>query len=139
MPDCNDAKLVSEVKTAVSQYLSKAPEVSILENRKLNLVIKNINTYKEIPVNEFNKSDNYQVADTLIMTKINQNMNDNNFRICVGTGKSPVYLLIYPEDFSYRVKVINFIPYTQNGNDFSILYTPDVKHYEPLDEQEMQN
>ncbi len=139
MPGCNDAKLVSEVKEVVSQYLSKVPEVSIFENRKRNLVMKNINTYKEIAVSEFNKSDNYQVADELIMTKINQNMTDNNFRICVGTGKKPVYLLIYPEDFSYRVKIINFIPPKANGNDFSILYTPEVKHYEPLDDKEWQN
>ena len=139
MPDCNDKKLISEVKAAIEEYLSNAPQVSIIENRKRNLVLKNVDEYKEIPVSEFNNADNYLVANELIMTKINRNMTDDDLRLCVGTGKKPVYLLIYPEDFRYRVQIINFISPTANGNAFAILYTPLVKQYNHIDASEMQN
>ena len=135
MPSCDNAELIAEVKDAVAEYLSHTPELSIIENRKRKIVLKNINAYKEIPVNEFSNHDNYQVANELLMNKINNHMTDQDFRICVSSGKKPIYLLIYPEDFSYRVQIINFTQPTSDGNNFSILYTPPVKQYEAFDEQ----
>lgn len=139
IPDCNDPKLISEVKSAIENHVLNAPETSIVENRKRKLVLKNIDAYKEIPLSEFKSSDNYLVANELIMTKINKNMTDHDLRLCAGNGSKPIYLLIYPEDFRYRVQIINFIPPTHSGNNFSILYTPPLKQYDTPSLQEVQN
>lgn len=133
MPDCNDSRLVSDVRNAIRLYLENMPAQSIIDYRKHHLVLKNIEKYTEIPVDEFKNSDNYLVANELTMTKINQHMTNNDFRLCVAGGKKPIYLLIYPEDFRYRVQIIDFIPPTPSGNTFSLLYTPPVKQYDNIE------
>lgn len=130
MPDCNNPELVSDVKEAIRSYLKNMPKMSIIDYRKRNLVLKNIDAYTEIPLDEFNNSDNYLVANELAITKINRHMTNNDFRLCVAEGAKPIYLLIYPEDFRYRVQIINFVPPASNGNVFSLLYTPPVKQYD---------
>ena len=130
MPTCDNQRVIADVKEAITAYLQQHNSGSIIEKRKRNLVVKNIDKYTEIPVAEFDNSQNYLVANELVMTKINRKVKEQNLRLCVGEGKIPVYLLIYPEDFGYRVQIINFISPGKNGNEFSVFYAPEVRQYD---------
>ncbi len=139
MPDCNDSRLISEVKEAIRSYLDDMPPMSILDYRKRHLVLKNIEKYTEVAIDEFKPSDNYLVANELTTTKINQHMTNSDFRLCASGGQKPIYLLIYPEDFRYRVQIIDFIAPTSKGNAFSLLYTPTVKQYDKIELDKSEN
>ena len=76
------------------------------------------------------------VANEIVMNKINRDIKESDMRLCVGEGKKPIYLLIYPEDFRYVVQVINFISPVDGKNDFSVWYVPEVKQYDTLIETE---
>ncbi|MBP5399028.1 MAG: hypothetical protein J6Y53_01240 [Alphaproteobacteria bacterium] len=134
IPACNDADLIKEIKKEVIQYLEKQNQGSIIEKRNHNLVLKYLDNYSEKDVENFNNQENYQVADTIIMLKLNQHVSAQNMRLCVTEGKKPVYVLIYPEDFRYHIEIINLV---RNGNpkdNLSFLYTPEVKQYENFED-----
>jgi len=130
LPDCNNPKLVEEVRSAISEHLAEHNSGSIVEQRKRKLILKSIDQYSEVEIAKFDNKQNYDVADELIMTKINRRIKEKNMRLCVSEGKKKLYLLIYPEDFRYQVQVIGFIPRQKEGNAFSIFYTPEVAKYE---------
>lgn len=133
MPSCDNAQMIEQVREAVGAYLNLHNDGSIISRRKRNLIMKFIDKYTEIPVAEFDNSSNYLVANELILTKINKRVNEKNIRLCVSSGKNPLYLVIYPEDFGYRVQIVDFIPSDSTGNKFSVFYVPEVKQYEQFD------
>lgn len=130
MPACNNEQMIGLVREAVGGYLHTHSDGSIISQRKRNLIMKYIDKYTEIPVADFDNSSNYLVANELILTKINKRIDERNLRLCVSEGKNPLYLLIYPEDFGYRVQIIDFIAPGSDGNRFSVFYVPEVKQYE---------
>ncbi len=130
IPACNDIKLIEVMKKEISQYLNKQPQGSIIEMRNRNIVFKYIDTIKEKAIESFDNQENYLVADTIIMLKLNRNISSENMRLCVTEGKRPLYALIYPEDFRYNVEIINLVPSNSSKDNFSFLYTPEVKQYE---------
>ncbi len=134
LPKCDNQVLINDVKEAIRQYLlQRVSGASIIEQRAHRLILNNIDEYREIPLNQFDIRENYFVANEIVMTKINRNIPQSDMRLCVSNGKKPLYLLIYPEDFRYRVQIINFIPPNSEGNNFSIFYTPEVKQYEKFE------
>ena len=135
-PTCNNEKLIDVVREHVKSHLDKETSGSIMDIRKSRLVLKNINSYTEVPVSTFDSKENFLVANEIVMNKINRDIKESDMRLCVGEGKKPIYLLIYPEDFRYVVQIINFIPPVDGKNDFSVWYVPDVKQYDTLIETE---
>ena len=133
-PTCDNEKLIDIVREHVKSHLDKETSGSIMDIRKRRLVLKNINSYTEVPVATFDSKENFLVANEIVMSKINRNIRESDMRLCVGEGKKPVYLLIYPEDFRYIVQIINFVPPVDGKNNFSVWYVPDVKQYESLNE-----
>ena len=135
-PTCDNEKLIDIVREHVKSHLDKETSGSIMDIRKRRLVLKNINSYTEVPVSTFDSKENFLVANEIVMNKINRDIKESDMRLCVGEGKKPIYLLIYPEDFRYVVQIINFVPPVDGKNDFSVWYVPDVKQYDTLIETE---
>ncbi|MBQ8785019.1 MAG: hypothetical protein IJZ59_03130 [Alphaproteobacteria bacterium] len=133
-PTCDNEKLIDIVREHVKSHLDKETSGSIMDIRKRRLVLKNINSYTEVPVSTFDSKENFLVANEIVMNKINRDIKESDMRLCVGEGKKPIYLLIYPEDFRYVVQIINFVPPVDGKNNFSVWYVPDVKQYESLNE-----
>ncbi|MBR1648948.1 MAG: hypothetical protein IJ689_05050 [Alphaproteobacteria bacterium] len=136
MPDCNNTKLHQTVRSAIKEYLQNNLQGSITSLRQRRLILKNIDKYEEINIAEFDNAENYFVANELAMYKINRHLKEREMRLCRSWGQMPIYLLITPEDFRYKVDIINFIAPTEEGNNFSVLYTPEVKQYAPISEIE---
>ena len=130
LPHCDNEQIINGVKAAINEYLNVQKSGSIIENRAHRLILKHIEKYTEIPLEQFDYKSSYPVANEMIMAKINLEISEENMRLCVSEGKKPIYLLIYPEDFRYRVQIIGFIPPTKDGNEFSIFYVPEVKKYD---------
>ena len=133
MPSCNNEQMIKQVHAAVDAYLREHGDGSIISRRKRNLILKYLDKYTEIPVADFDSKTNYLVANELVLTKINRRIKEKYLRLCVSDGKNPLYLLIYPEDFGYRVQIIDFVSPDPDGNKFSVFYVPEVKHYEPFE------
>jgi len=133
MPSCDNEQVVKQVYAAVEGYLREHDDGSVISRRKRNLILKYLDKYTEIPVSGFDNASNYLVANELVLTKINRRVKEKNLRLCVSDGKNPLYLLIYPENFGYRVQIIDFVPPGPDGNTFSVFYSPEVKRYEPFE------
>lgn len=134
IPACNDEKLIEAIKKEVSQYLAKQSSGSIIAKRNRNLVMKYLDTFNEKDVENFDNQENYLVADTLIMLKLNKRISSKNIRLCVTEGKKTLYILIYPEDFRYNVEIINLNPSNSSKGNFSFLYTPKLKQYQNFED-----
>lgn len=122
LPDCDNAILIEQVVEKIADYQKSDQAKSIIDQRRQALLVKNMGTFKELPIKDFDNDTNYYVADALIMTKINLHFTEDEMRLCQSSGKTNIYLLMYPENEAYRVQIINFVPPTRKGNDFSILY-----------------
>ncbi len=127
LPSCNDTGMLTAVAEKIREYQTENPGMSIVSRRKQALIIKNLKEFSTIPVAAFDNASNYEVAKELIMTKINYHITEENMRLCKGNNGSEIYLLMYPEGSGFRVQILNFVPSSDNGNEFSIYYEmPDL-------------
>lgn len=124
LPNCNDQRIYNQVLEKIKDYLAQNPVNDIINNRKRILMLKNLKSFSEILIKEFDNATNHYVASEMVMTKINHNMSDKDMRLCIDNNKF-IYLLIYPEgEQRFRVQIINFIAPGPKGNRFSFLYVP---------------
>lgn len=119
LPLCDDEEMIAAVVAKIKAHQELQPAKSIIENRSRALIIKNLQEFNELSVENFNNASNYNVADAIIMTKINFGIKENQMRLCQSNAKSNIYLLIYPENNVYHVNIINFVAASRNNN-FSI-------------------
>jgi len=122
LPDCNEPQMLEMVTDKIKEHQSSRATGSIIERRAQALMVKNLNNFTELSVEDFDNASNYTVANELVMTKINLRIRAEHMRLCKGSGRSNIYLLIYPEGEGFRVQILNFVPPTEKGNNFSILY-----------------
>lgn len=125
LPTCEDAKLHELVLDKISRYYQDNKQESLLEKKRQRLIIKNLETFKEILTTDFSRKTNYKVADKILMSKINNGLDDKDLRLCqsAAIGSIPsIYLLIYPENYYYMVDVIDFQGGAQGKSDFFVIY-----------------
>ncbi len=123
LPDCNNDVLIALVSAKVAEYYMSHPAENILEKRRQALLLKNLRAFDEVAPAGFTSKQNYNVANHLLMTKINLGLDDNEVKLCKNAGygnASDIYLLIYPQNFQAKVSILNL---TQNQQeDFSVIY-----------------
>ncbi len=123
LPDCNNDVLIALVSAKVAEYYQRHPAENILEYRRQTLLLKNLRAFNEVPAAGFTSKQNYNVANHLLMTKINFGLDDNEVKLCKNAGygnASDVYLLIYPQNVQAKVSILNL---TQNPQEeFSVIY-----------------
>ena len=118
LPDCNDETLKEQVKIVISEYDARQKDTSLIAKRRQILQLRSLSEYSEENVSDFNSKKNRVVADTLIMTKINKGLVDNQVRLCKSQnekdGFKPVYLLMYVNsDNLVNVMVLNYSETTE--------------------------
>ena len=89
------------------------------------LILRNFHSFEAVDTSNFSPDDDLRVANKLVSIKINNGLTDDEIRLCrtQSDSKLPVvYLLIYPENFTYLVEVINFINYNPSYKDFLLIY-----------------
>ncbi len=126
LPACNNDLLIALVSAKVAEYYQSHPADNILEYRRQALLLKNLRAFDEVPTAGFTSKQNYNVANHLLMTKINLGLEDNEVRLCKNAGygnASDVYLLIYPQNFQTKVSILNL---TQNPKEEFFVNYPHI-------------
>ncbi|MBR1605834.1 MAG: hypothetical protein IJ660_07000 [Alphaproteobacteria bacterium] len=99
LPTCQDERVLQQVQMLLKQYNQEHPVNSIYEKRQRALQMRYTAEYDEEKVTNFTAKQNREVADKLLMTKINNGLDDNEIRLCksktAGTDFQPIYIMMY--------------------------------------------
>jgi len=113
LPSCQDENVQQHVTQLLEEYNKEHPVHSIYEKRQRTLQIRLANHFEEQPVTGFTSRQNRSVADKLLITKINNGLNDSEIRLCKsnakGTEFKPVYLMIYNHHQKTELHILNFL------------------------------
>ncbi len=125
LPTCGDEELKKLVLAKVSAYHKEHPVSSILEKRRQALLYKNLKQFTEVQTEGFTSKDDFNVANKLLMVKINNGLDNNELRLCKNSGQGiaeDIYLLIYPYAYDIRVSILNFVPVAPDNEEFFVNY-----------------
>lgn len=126
MPSCNSEKLIVGILEKIRNYQQKNPSAMQIDKRKDALLLKNLTSFSDIPVENFTSKNDFNVANRIIMTKINKGIPEEEIRLCKSNGHGKageIYAMLYPVGDGYIVDIINFIPETADNKTFSFIYT----------------
>ena len=124
LPSCNDPQIIDGVRRSLTSYYEANFEAALIEKRRRRLLLQNLAHFETLDVASFDNRENYQVADRIIMAKINRGAASENMLLCRNEFKfrdEPLYLLAYPFDLGLAVEVINFgnlSPDAESGHFF---------------------
>ncbi len=121
LPRCDAPALMEALNAKVAEYYAGQPAENITTRRRQALILKNMEKFEEIDITSFQPSDNYQVANLIMMKKMNLGLVEADMRICKNEADSilsEVYLLIYPDNGMARASLINFTNNSANREFF---------------------
>lgn len=124
-PECADPKLVDAVMNKVREYQREHPSEMMINRRRDALLLKNLPDFTEVSPAGFTSKQDFNVANQLIMTKINKGIDEADIRLCRSRGRgraSEIYLMLYPIGDSWVVNVINFLPPAPEMPSLSFIY-----------------
>ena len=124
LPSCNEAKVHLLINEKISEYYKKNPRINLFEKRMQNLMRKNMKEFEELDVSAFGQQDNRLVANKLLTIKINNGLDASEIRLCKSKSLPhipSVYLLIYPDNYYYKIDIINFAQ-SAGIKDFFVIY-----------------
>lgn len=124
LPDCNDTRLEEALTAKIATYYGSNPDISLFERRRQLLTLKNIKVLSESDVANFTPRHNYQVADRIIMAKINHNIDERSLRLCKSEkayAGTDIYILMYPFENQIKAEIINFGSLSPDRDNFYIL------------------
>lgn len=110
MPDCNNPKLITQVKERLKPYLTISGR-SIVDKRRIALMRKSLDNFEEIASQEINRQRDLAAADRLLELKINEHLDENSIKICHNPNMAKggnVYLVMYYTGDKLIVDVLNF-------------------------------
>lgn len=110
-PACNDERITSKIKEILSSYIND-DALKIADKRRNKLVIKNIDGFEEIKIEEDKSKMPRIVAARLVELKINEHLNDENIKVCKSSNpalETDVYLFIFDNGDKVVVDAVNLI------------------------------
>ncbi|MDD4557296.1 MAG: hypothetical protein PHE89_08265 [Alphaproteobacteria bacterium] len=111
MPSCNNVSLRENLFRSLQSYLATKPQTTLLERRKQTLILKNITTFEEVSPEKVNPKTDVELANEIILTKINMGIPTTEMKVCRCTnniaGKN-LYIFMYKKEDNIFGKVINF-------------------------------
>lgn len=124
-PECSDKKLAEKVIETLVDYQKEHPSTMQIERRRDILLRRNLTSFEEVAVEGFSSKQNFNVANAIIMTKINKGLEDSDLRLCKGTGgagASKVYVLLYPVGEGNVGEIINLQSSGEEIKNLSFIY-----------------
>lgn len=125
LPQCDDKRLMALVLAKISEYHQQHQASNLLEKRRQALLLKNLQKFSELSAEGFTSKENFNVANSLLMTKINNGLDDSQIRLCrnEGGGKAAeIYLLVYPYYGQIRVNILNYLANQTSKDEFFVSY-----------------
>lgn len=124
-PDCKDPALSEGIIHKIKAYQEEHPSSMLIEKRRDILLLKNLAAFKEVSVNGFTAKQDFNVANAIIMAKINKGLHESDLLLCKSQGKGraqKIYALVYPVGDGHVVDIINFLPEGADKADFSFIF-----------------
>jgi hypothetical protein len=114
LPSCDDEKLLEEVSLLLQEYDEQNPAETLYAKRQRLLQLKYTQNYEEEQVAGFTSAQNSDVADKLLMTKINEGLDDDEIRLCKSkkvenSRFKQIYVIVYPgKEGAMHISILNF-------------------------------
>lgn len=124
-PECSDPRLTQKIVEKIEAYQSEHPATMLIDRRCDILLRRNLSRFGEVKVEGFTAKQDFNVANAIIMTKINRGLNDADLRLCRGLGQgkaADVYVLVYPVGEGNVADIINFLPEGTGDGILSFIY-----------------
>ena len=125
-PECSDPRLTQKIVEKIEAYQSEHPATMLIDRRRDILLRRNLSRFGEVKVEGFTSPKrDFNVANAIIMTKINRGLNDADLRLCRGLGQgkaADVYVLVYPVGEGNVADIINFLPEGTGDGILSFIY-----------------
>lgn len=124
-PECSDPRLIRKIVEKIEAYQSEHPAAMLIDRRRDILLRRNLSRFGEVKVEGFTAKQDFNVANAIIMTKINRGLNDADLRLCRGLGQgkaSDIYVLVYPVGEGNVADIINFLPEGTGDGILSFIY-----------------
>lgn len=114
LPSCQNEVILPQVNLLLENYNKEHPVDSLYEKRQRALQLKYAKEYKEETVAGYTSKKDENIANKLLMTKINQGLDDEQIRLCKSVQQNdrfpPIYLMMYFNNENHlEVHVLNFL------------------------------
>lgn len=111
IPECNSPKLLNSAREHIATFLQTYATNSTLFRRRRHFILKSLDTFTTENIADYKTSAQSPVSDIIINLKMNGGVLEENMRLCknenINRSERPIFLLIWPEEGKYKVRVIN--------------------------------
>lgn len=124
-PECSDEKLAKKVVETLVSYQKEHPSTTQIDRRRDILLRRNLTSFEEVAVEGFTSKQDFNVANAIIMNKINKGLEDSDLRLCKGkgiAGASNVYILLYPVGEGNVGEIINLKSAGEDIQNLSFIF-----------------
>ena len=124
-PECSDEKLAKKVVETLVSYQKEHPSTTQIDRRRDILLRRNLASFEEVAVEGFTSKQDFNVANAIIMNKINKGLEDKDLRLCKGkgiAGASNVYILLYPVGEGNVGEIINLKSAGEDIQNLSFIF-----------------
>ena len=123
LPTCDDEKLTKQTKEYIEKYLQATTNAGTLQRRRNYFILHSLSNFKQENIADYRTQETSPVSDIIADVKINQAVLEENMLLCKNQSKDryaqQLYLLVYPKESSYIVRVINLgIEKNNMGNTY---------------------
>ena len=122
VPSCADSDLLEKVQDEIKTFQNKQPTNSSLEKRRKALIRANIKGFESVDATNFVPETDYNVANALIMLKINDKIKAEDITLCRQTGQGNLYLIMYPFQDKIKTHIINLDVMDNTNQGLSFIY-----------------
>ena len=108
-PSCDDKNLERIIQKNVKPFLDHS-STTIYNKRRNILITKNINNFHDLSIEEALKMENKVLKARLVELKINNNITDENIKLCQSDNpilKNKLYVLMYDNNDNVRIELLN--------------------------------
>lgn len=125
MPSCDDKRLVSEVKSFVSDFFEKNKSYNSLARRRKFFILNSLSSFTQENIANYNTSETMYVSSVIAELFMNEGVLKENMRLCKNNDNSNIddfYILLYPVEDGYKVVLLNLVPKKAFSKDMSFIY-----------------
>ncbi|MBO5038099.1 MAG: hypothetical protein J6C85_01385 [Alphaproteobacteria bacterium] len=111
IPECHSPKLLNSAREHIATFLRTSATNSTLFRRRRHFILKSLDAFTTENIADYKTSAQSPVSDIIVDLKMNGGVLEENMRLCknenINQAERPLFLLIWPEDGKYKVRIIN--------------------------------
>lgn len=120
LPECDNEQLVQKAREQAETFLKNYQSNSTLFRRRRHFILKGLDRFTKENTANYKTAAATPVSDIIADLKINGGVAEENMLLCKNENsanlKHPIYLLVYPIEGGFKVRIINLVE-KQSPND----------------------